>query len=98
MPAKGKKKKSSPGPKPMPEPNRFSNMSGSSPNDFADPLDDDDDNDSIEEEFDQYQIDKHNFQHDYEPLRLGLKPEKLLIVLEFETPSNGKKFQHYINV
>ena len=43
-------------------------------------------------------MDKYNFQQDYVPLRLGLKPEKLLIVLEFETPSNRKKFQHFINV
>jgi hypothetical protein len=34
-------------------------MSGSSPNDFNDPLDEDDD--SIEEEFDQYKMDKYNF-------------------------------------
>ena len=59
-PAKKKKTRASPGPKAMPEQNRFSNVSGSSPNDFNDPLDDDYD-DSIEEEFDQYKMDKYNF-------------------------------------
>lgn len=43
-------------------------------------------------------MEKYNFQQDYEPLRLGLKPQKMLIVLEFQTPSNNKKFQHFINV
>jgi hypothetical protein len=56
------------------------------------------DDDSIAEDFDQYRVDKFNFASDYEPLRLGLKPDKMQIVLEFETPSNSRRFQNFIKL
>ena len=39
-----------------------------------------------------------DFQNDYEPLKLGIKSEQMLIVVEFQTPSNLKRFQHFIKV
>lgn len=39
-----------------------------------------------------------DFQNDYEPLKLGVKQEQMLIVIEFQTPSNLKRFQHFIKV
>ena len=58
-----------------------------------------------EDGFDQYKNKKKDkrrtdidFQRDYHPLRLGLKPEQKLVVIEYQTPSNSRVFQHYIKV
>ena len=39
-----------------------------------------------------------DFQNDYEPLKLGIKQEQMLIVIEFQTPSNVKRYHHFIKV
>ena len=54
------------------------------------------DNDS-QDDFAQYEG-NIDFDGDYEPLRLGLKPKKLLIVLEYQIPSSLRVFQHYIQL
>lgn len=39
-----------------------------------------------------------DFANDYHPLRLGVKIEKRLLVIEYQTPSNKRIFQHYIQI
>lgn len=36
--------------------------------------------------------------NDYKPLRLGIKPQEKLIVLEYSVPSKGKRYYHYIRL
>lgn len=77
---------------------------------FADPLD----YDSEDEEESQYQLSHSrkqkksllqkaqplhiDFLNDYEPLRLGIKTEPMIIVLEYFIPSSDRRFHHYIHI
>jgi hypothetical protein len=75
---------------------------GPNRNEFADPLDDydseieyDDEHDgyggSSSGDFDQYKR-RIDFKNDYEPLKFGIKQEKMMIVLEYQLPSNQRRF------
>jgi hypothetical protein len=51
--------------------------------------------DKINEEAEDHVIDFYN---DYEPLRIGLKQDKLMIVINYQTPSNLKVYHHFIKL
>jgi frataxin-like iron-binding protein CyaY len=51
--------------------------------------------DKINEEAEDHVID---FENDYEPLRIGLKQDKLMIVINYQTPSNLKVYHHFIKL
>ena len=69
---------------------------------FGDPLDDADYDSEIEydDEFESsMKIKKEiTFEEDYQPLKFGIKQEKMEIVLEYQRASNHKRFQHYIQL
>ena len=39
-----------------------------------------------------------DFENDFEPIRLGVKQESMLIVMEYQVPSTYKRYQHFIQV
>ena len=51
--------------------------------------------------FDQYQDRQKKFvpdfaANDYEPLRFGVKADKMIVVVEYQVPSTLKVYYHYI--
>lgn len=39
-----------------------------------------------------------DFENDYEPLRIGIKQEKLIIIINYQTPSNLRVYHHFIKL
>ena len=77
----------------------MSGSSGRSPGAYKDPLDYDSESDyqqpiSINNKT--HKSDFIDFQNDYEPIRLGLKPAEMLIVLQYR--NKGKTFNHFISI